>query len=161
MMSSSGFLLSLDIDRCACRRVSALVLCGTVLALVAVSLSGLAWQPRTLVATVTLACGLWEFRRAWPGSAGHVSRIQVSAEGQFLLGRAGGEQQALAPATLVHWWLLPGLAVGLAFVGTAGQRGQAILFRDQVPPDVWRRFQVRLRHGGDPFSGPLSGPVGV
>ncbi len=159
-MSSSGFLLSLDIDRRACRRVSALVFCCAVLSLVAVSLSGLAWQPRTLLATVTLACGLWEFRRAWPGSAGHLGRIQVSAEGQFLLGRAG-EPQALAPATLVHWWLFPGLAVGLAFIDTAGQRGQAILFRDQLPPDMWRRLQVRLRHGSDPFSGTFRGAAGV
>ena len=146
-MSSNGFLLSLDIDRRACRRVPALVIGYTLLALTAVSLSGLALPGRTLAAVLTVACGLWQFGRAWPGSRGHVSRIHVSAEGRFLLGRTG-EPHTLTPATVAQWWVLPGLAVGLVFIGEAGQRGEALLFRDLLPPDVWRRLQVRLRHPG-------------
>lgn len=146
MLSSSGFLLSLDIDRPACRRVPALIVCGALLALAAVSLSGLAWQPRALAAALILACGLWELQRAWPGSPRYVNRIQVAPDGRFLLGIAR-EPQALVPATVVHWWVLPGFAIGLAFVGKDGQRGQAILFRDRLPADVWRRLHVRLRHG--------------
>ena len=144
-MSSSGFLLSLDIDRRACRRVPALVFCGALLALTAVSLSGLAWQPRALAAALILACGLWELLRAWPGAPPYVTRIQVAPDGRFLLGIAR-EPPALLPAALVHWWVLPGLAVGLAFVGKEGQRRHAILFRDRLAPDVWRRLLVRLRH---------------
>jgi hypothetical protein len=150
-MSSSSFLLSLDIDRRACRRVPALIFCGVLLALTAVSLSGLAWQPRALVAALILACGLWELLRSWPGAPRYVTRIQVAPDGRFLLG-TGRESPTLLPATplpatLVHWWVLPGLAIGLAFVGKEGQRGQAILFRDRLAPDVWRRLLVRLRHG--------------
>jgi len=150
-MSSSGFLLSLDIDRRACRRVPALVFCGALLALTAVSLSGLAWQPRALAAALILACGLWELLRAWPGAPRYVTRIKVAPDGQFLVGIAREPPTLmpaiLVPATLVHWWVLPGLAVGLAFVGKEGQRRQAILFRDRLAPDVWRRLLVRLRHG--------------
>ena len=156
-MSSSGFLLSLDIDRRACRRVPVLIFCGVLLALTAVSLSGLAWQPRALVAALILACGLWELLRAWPGAPRYVTRIQVAPDGRFLLGIAREpptlEPATLLPATLVHWWVLPGLAIGLAFVGKEGQRVQAILFRDGLAPDVWRRLLVRLRHGSGHGSG--------
>ena len=149
-MSSSGFLLSLDIDRRACRRVPALVFCGALLALTAVSLSGLAWQPRALAAALILACGLRELLRTWPGAPRSVTRIQVAPDGRFLLGIAREPPTLMpaiwVPAALVHWWVLPGLAVGLAFVGKEGQRRQAILFRDRLAPDVWRRLLVRLRH---------------
>jgi hypothetical protein len=154
-MSSNGFLLSLDIDRRACRRVSAVVFSVALLALVTASLSDLACKVRTVIATATLACGLWESWRTWPGSRCYVTRIHLSGAGNFLLGRAG-EPQVLAPASLIHWWVLPGFAVGLAFMGRSGQRGQAILFRDQLPPSVWRRLQVRLRHGVEPDSCPNS-----
>lgn len=157
-MSFNGFLLSLDIDRHSCRRVPALVIGSTLLALTAVGLSGLAMPGRTLAAALTVTCGLWQFRRTWPGSRGHVSRIHVSAEGQFLLGRTG-EPCRLASATVAQWWVMPGLAVGLVFIGEAGQRGEALLFRDLLPPDVWRRLQVRLRHPGLPVSGPASLPA--
>jgi hypothetical protein len=157
-MSSNGFLLSLDIDRRACLRVPALVIGCTLLALAAISLSGLAVPGRALAAALTLACGLREFGRVWPGSTGYVSRIHVSAEGRFHLGRAG-EPDTLASATLVRRWLLPGFAVGLVFIGEGGQRSEALLFRDLLPPDVWRRLQVRLRHASHPVSGLVSGPV--
>jgi hypothetical protein len=145
-MSSSGFLLSLAIDRRACRRVPALIICGLLLALTAVRASGLPGQSQALVAALILACGLWELLRAWPGAPRYVTRIQVAPDGRFLLG-TGREPPALEPATLVHWWILPGFAVGLAFVGKEGQRGQAILFRDRLAPALWRRLLVRLRHG--------------
>ena len=145
-MSSSVFLLSLDIDRCVCRRVPVLVFCCTLLALTAVNLSGLVWQLRALAAALILASGLWELKRAWPGSPGFVTRIQVAPDGRFLLGMAR-EPLTLVPATLRHYWVLPGIVIGLAFVGRDGRRGQALLFRDRLAPDVWRRLQVRLRHG--------------
>jgi len=153
-MSSNGFLLSLDIDRRACRRIPVLVIGCTLLALSAVSLSGLALPLRSLAGGLTLACGLWEFGRVWPGSTGYVSRIHVSAVGQFLLGRAG-EARTPAPVTVAQWWVLSGFAVGLVFIGETGQRGEALLFRDLLPPGVWRRLQVRLRHANLPVRSAL------
>jgi hypothetical protein len=54
---------------------------------------------------------------------------------------------------------LPGFAVGLDFIGEGGERGEALLFRDLLPPDVWRRLQVRLQHASHPISGLVSGLV--
>ena len=145
-MSSSGFLLSLDIDRCACRRVPALIFCGLLLALIGVSLSGLAWPLRSGAAVLVLAGALRELQRAWPGSPRYVTRIRVATDGRFFLA-SPREPQTLVPVTVTHWWLLPGWAIGLAFVGEDGRRAEALLFRDRLGPDVWRRLRVRLRHG--------------
>ena len=161
-MSSNGFLLSLDIDRRGSWRVVALAGCVTILALTGVSLSGLPWQPRVLAATLVLACGWWEAWRAAPISPRYVTRIHVSMAGQFFLSRAG-LPESLVPATVAQWWAVPGLAIGLVFLGQPGYQAHALVFRDQLPPDVWRRLQVRLRHrsdaGVDPARTPASPPT--
>lgn len=154
-MSSNGFLLSLDIDRRGCWRVVVLGGCVTLLALIGVSLGFPAGQHRVLAVLLVLAGGLWEVWRAWPGCQGYAARIHLSVAGQFSLGRAG-EPEALVTAALARWWAVPGLVIGLGFVCQSGRPAQALLFRDQVPPDVWRRLQVRLRHGSDPAA-PLHG----
>ena len=145
-MSSSGFLLSLDIDRQNCRRVPVLIFFGTCLALAAVNLSDLALQSRALAVVLVLACASWEVRAAWPGCPAFVSRILVTTDGRFFLGIVRSAP-SLVPATVAHWWVLPRLATGLVFVGPDGQRWLAVVFRDRLAPDDWRRLQVRLRHG--------------
>ena len=70
----------------------------------------------------------------------------MAADGRFCLGTAR-EPQALAAASVVHWWVLPGIAMGLAFLGDGGQRAGVLLFRDLLPSHTWRRLQVALRHG--------------
>ena len=152
MMSSNGFLHSLDIDRRACRRVPALVVCSLLLALTAVSLSGLPWLPRGLRAGLLLASTLRELHRAWPGSPRGVSHIQIAPDGRFSLA-CGRGSLVLVPATVLHWWILAGFAMGVAWVGTDGRWSQALLFRDRLAPDVWRRLLVRLRHGPAHCSG--------
>ena len=157
-MSSNGFLLSLDIDRRRCWRVAGLVGCVTFLALMGGTLGFPAGQPRVLAALLVLGGGLWEAGRAWPGCQGYVARIHLSLAGQFSLGRVGGAE-ALELATVTQWWLLPKLAIGLGFTCQSGQQAQAIVFRDELSPDVWRRLQVRLRHGSDPAVHPVGTQV--
>ncbi len=153
-MSFNGFLLNLDIDRRGCWRVAALVGCVTFLALMGVSLGFPAGQPRVLAALLVLGGGLWEAGRAWPGCHGYVARIHLSVAGQFSVGRAGGAE-ALELATVAQWWLLPRFAIGLGFACQSGQQARAIVFCDELSPDVWRRLQVRLRHGSDPAVHPV------
>ncbi|MSR08808.1 MAG: hypothetical protein EXR82_04655 [Gammaproteobacteria bacterium] len=148
-MSSNGFLLSLDIDRRGCWRVAALVGCATLLALIGVNLGFPAGQPRALAALLVLAGGLWEAWRAWPGHRGNAARVNLSVAGQFSVSRAG-EPETLELATVVRWWVLPGLAIGLGFRCQSGRLGQVIVFSDQLPADGWRRLQVRLRHDSAP-----------
>ncbi len=146
-MSSSAFSPSLVIDRPGCRRAQALVLCSVLLALAGIGSGGVTGWPQAIAMLLVAAGGVFELRRASPRSPRFVTRIVVTADGGFLLGRARDPDPAsLAPAVLRNCWLLRGVAVGLAFSDGAGERVDLILFRDRVPPDSWRRLAVRLRH---------------
>lgn len=144
-MSSSGFSPSLVIDRPGCRRVQALILCSMLLAAAALADGGLAGWPQAVALLLVGGGGLCGLRRASPRAPRYVARILVTVDGHFLLGLAGNPG-ALVPASVVRHWSLPGIAVGLAFAGDQALRAEAILFRDRVPPDTWRRLAVRLRH---------------
>lgn len=145
-MSSSGFSPSLVIDHAGCRRVQALILCAMLLALAALAYGGLPGGLQALATLLVAVGGFIELRRASPRASRRVSRILVTPDGAFLLGRAG-DPAALVPAALGHCWELRGIAVGATFYCGRAERVDVILFRDQVPPDTWRRLAVRLRHG--------------
>lgn len=149
-MSSSGFSPSLVIDRPGCRRVQATILCSMLLALAALGYGGLPASLQALAALLVLAGGLVELRRASPRASRYVTRIVVTADGRFLLGLAS-DPATLLPGAVENCWALPGIAVGLAFSCGAG-RVDAILFRDRIPPDAWRRLAVRLRHAAHPVA---------
>ena len=146
MQSSSGYSRILDIDRSACRRVPVLVFCSIILAVVGLCLSGLDWwllAPGLLFVATT---GCYEWLAAWPGSARCVTSIRVWPDGQFAVG-LGPAPHTLESVTLTRSWTIPGFALGLAFVGHDRRRSQSILFRDQLPSQVWRLLRVRLRYG--------------
>ncbi len=149
MLSSSGFSRSLVIDRPRCRRVQGLIACSITLALVALGQGGLPPWPSAFAAVLVAGYGLRELRRASPRAAGYVSRIVVTGDGHFLLA-FGRDPRSLIPVTIVNFWQLPGVAVGLAFAGDPAQRAELILFRDRVSPDAWRHLAVRLRHTASP-----------
>lgn len=146
-MSSSGFSPTLAIERPDCRRVRVLILCAVLLALAALAYGGLPEWGRALVALLAMGYGWREFRHASPRSPLYVTRIVITADGRILVGRAR-DPAALAPAALVHHWIWPGLAAGLALAPGDGQRADVILFRDSLPPETWRRLTVCLRHPG-------------
>lgn len=147
MQSSSGFSQILEIDRSSCRWVPVLIFSSTILAAVALCLSGLPWRLLAPALMVVLITGWYELRSAWPGSARCVTSIRIWPDGQFAVG-LGPAPQTLDSVTLIHSWTLPGVAVGLAFLSQDRRRSQALLFRDQLPSQVWRLLRVRLRYGG-------------
>ena len=147
MQSSNGFLRILDIDRSSCRRLPPLIFCSLSFAVVGLGLSGLEWWLLAPGFSLVLIIGLHELRCAWPGSAGFVTSIRVWPDGRFAVG-LGRSPQAILSVTLVHSWTIPGFAVGLAMVSQDRRRCQALLFRDQLPPEVWRRLRLRLRYPG-------------
>lgn len=144
-MSSSGFSPSLVIDRPGCRRVQGLILCSMLLALAALGYGGLPAGLQALAAVFIAAGGAFELRRASPHAPRCIRRIVVTTDGRFLLGLAR-DPATLVPAAVENCWALRGIAVGLAFSCGGAERVDAILFRDRVPPDAWRRLAVRLRH---------------
>jgi hypothetical protein len=147
MYSSSGYSRILDIDRSSCRRVPMLIFCSVILAVVGLGLSGLEWRWLAPALLLVLVTGLRELLSAWPGSARCVTSIRIWPDGQFAVG-LGKAPQTLESVTLIHSWAIPGFALGLAFVGQDRHRYQALLFRDQLPCQVWRRLCVRLRYAG-------------
>ncbi len=152
MQSSNGFLRILDIDRSSCRRLPLLIFCSFSLAVLGLGLSGLDWWLLAPGFSLVLFIGLHELRSAWPGSAGFVTSLRVWPDGRFAVG-LGPAPQALLPVSLVHSWTIPGFAVGLALLSQNRHRCQALLFRDQLPPEVWRRLHLRLRYPGGQASG--------
>ncbi|MEO7387147.1 MAG: hypothetical protein ABIX37_09450 [Gammaproteobacteria bacterium] len=134
-----------DIDRRGCRRVQALILGATLLALIASSRGGLPAPLGGLVALLIVGHAYREWHRTSPRSAAYVSRLRVMSDGRFLIA-LGPDQDTRAPMTLASSWTLPGMAVGLAFAGEGSPRTEAILFRHRVSPEAWRRLAVRLRH---------------
>ncbi len=157
MQSSNGYLRILDIDRSSCRRVPLLILGSVVLAIAGLGLSGLHWRLLAPALCLVLVSGLHELRRAWPGSPRCVTSIRIWPDGRFVvgfgrqpqaLGSVSLESVTLESVTLAHSWTIPGFALGLAFVCPDRRRCQALLFRDQLPPDVWRRLRLRLRYPG-------------
>ena len=152
MQSSNGYLRILDIDRSSCRRVPLLIFCSFSLAVVGLGLSGLDWRLLAPALLLVLILGLHELRSAWPGSARFVTSIRLWPDGRFVVG-LGQAPQALLSVTLAHSWTIPGFALGLAFVCQDRRRYQALLFRDQLPPEVWRRLHLRLRYPGGQASG--------
>ena len=147
MQSFNGYLRILDIDRSSCRRVPLLIFGSVSLAVVGLGLSGLDWRLLAPALFLALVSGLHELRSAWPGSARFVTSIRIWPDGRFGVG-LGRAPQALLSVTLAHSWTIPGCALGLAFVGQDGLRYQALLFRDQMPSDLWRLLRVRLRNAG-------------
>ena len=117
-----------------------------LLALAALGYAGLPGHLQAVAVSLVLGGGLLELRAASPRSPRYVARLRVTAEGRFLLGLAR-DPDCLVPMAVVSCWTLPGIAVGLAFTGADATRANAILFRDRVPADAWRRLAVRLRHG--------------
>ncbi len=116
-----------------------------MLALVALGYGGLPPLPRAFATMLVGFYGYLELRRAGPRAPRYVSRIVVTGDGCFQLGFAR-EPGNLVPVTVVSFWRLPAIAVGLAFAGGPTQHAQVILFRDRLPPDTWRHLAVRLRH---------------
>lgn len=147
MQSSNGYLRILDIDRSSCRRVPLLIFCSVSLAVAGLALSGLDWRLLASGLLLVLIIGLHELRSAWPRSARFVTSIRIWPDGRFVVGVGQAPQSPLS-VTLVHSWTIPGVALGLAFVGQDRRRWQALLFRDQMPSQVWRLLRVRLRYAG-------------
>lgn len=144
-MSSSGFSPSLVIERPACRRVQAFILCLIVLAVAAVSYGGLpGWAGITGVLLAT-AYGIHELRRASPRAPRYVASIRLTDDGRFMLGLAC-DPDSLVPASVVSSWTLLGMAAGIGFAGDGGDPAEVIVFRHRMAPDTWRRLAVRLRH---------------
>jgi hypothetical protein len=150
-MSSSGFSSSLVIDRPGCRRTQGLILCSMLLALAALGYGGLPAALQAVAMAFVAAGGAFELRRVSPHAPRCVTRIVVTTDGHFLLGLAG-DPATLVPAAVENCWALRGIAVGLAFSCGGAGRVDALLFRDRVSPDAWRRLAVRLRHAVGPVT---------
>lgn len=146
-MSSSGFSLSPDIERPGCHRVQGLIACGMFLALAALAGGGLPGPWAAVVAALIVGAGYCHLKRASPRHPAYVVRIRVRGDGGFQIAVAGNPD-VLVPAGVKRHWMLPGVAVGLVFAGEQAGDRQALLFRDRVPPDSWRRLAVCLRLGG-------------
>jgi hypothetical protein len=116
-----------------------------LLSLAALGYGGLPGWLLALAVLLVAGGGALELRRASPRAPRCVTRIVVTADGRFLLGLAR-DPAALVPAAVEHCWGLCGVAVGLVFSCAGTGRVDAILFRDRIPPDTWRRLAVRLRH---------------
>lgn len=146
MRSSSAFLPSPVIEQRGSRRVQGFICCSVLLALAVIVRSPLSWLPQVLAVLLVLVSGGREFYRAWPGSRGYLCQLQVTRDGRLLCG-LGQNPRVLVPATVLHWWTLGGWVAGLVVHGEGGQRGHAILFRDQLRPDQWRQLNLCLRLG--------------
>ena len=123
-----------------------LVFCSIMLSVVGLCLSGLEWWLLAPALLLVLGTGLHELLSAWPGAARCVTSIRIWPDGQFVVG-LGPAPQTLESVTLTHAWTIPGFALGLAFIDQNRRRSQALLFRDQLPSQVWRLLRVRLRYG--------------
>lgn len=145
-MCSNGFLLTLDIERSACRRTACLILCLALAALVAVARCDLPPGVALATACVTVAAGIGEVRRQWPASPHFVVRVLLAPETATLVtGRRG--RPVITPTVLVGSWVLGDRVAGLAFRAPDGGRHAVIVFRDRLPAPLWRRLRVRLRYG--------------
>ncbi len=118
------------------RKVACLVVVLTLLAIAAVTVSGLTLLIRILLVAVALAYG-WRVAHCllWPTLRG----ISLTAEGVRIIQHSGGDQPTVrVAACFVCPWFVS-FGSGLSGFG---------LFREQLADDDFRRLSVFLRHGG-------------
>jgi hypothetical protein len=133
-------------DQRRTRRVQVFICCGVLLALAAIALSSLSGPLQTLATFLMLVNGGQQLYRAWPGSRGYLCQLQVTSEGRLLCGFAP-EPEVLLPGSVRHWWTVCDRVAGLVVDREHGRSSRAILFRDLLPPDQWRRLNLCLRLG--------------
>ena len=144
-LSSSACLPSLVIDRRGCQRLRIILACLILLSLAGVGYAGLPLHWQAAAGLLVVCAGLSELRHASPHSPHFVGRIALAPGGPCLVW-LGAAADAPVPVAVTRFWFLPGIAAGLAFEAADRRRFTAILFRDRVPPDSWRRLAVLLRH---------------
>jgi len=144
MKSSRAFLPSPVIEVAGSCRIRLGICCGIGLALAAISLATLSWPLRVLVICLVLLNGLWELWCVWPGVNGALRRLRVTDDGRLMCGFAP-DTGVLVAATVRHWWTVGDRVTGLVVERHGKRCSRAILFRDLLAPDQWRRLNVCLR----------------
>jgi hypothetical protein len=70
----------------------------------------------------------------------------VTGDGELLCGFRP-DPGILVTATVSHWWEVGDRVMGLVVECHGKRCARAMLFRDLVAPDQWRRLNVWLRFG--------------